>query len=351
MRTSCGFRSALLGITLLIAGVAAAQAADALTITGAGATFPYPLYSKWFYEYSNSHPGLNFNYQSIGSGGGIRQITAGTVDFGASDAPMTDEEMEKLPGPILHIPTAIGAVTVIYNLAGIGSGLKLSQDVLVDIYLGKITKWNNPRIASLNPGLKLPGADIVVAERSDGSGTTDIFTNYLSTVSPEWRAKVGRGKSIRWPVGLGGKGNEGVAGLVRQTPGAIGYVELAYAKQNKMAVAALKNREGTFVLPSIESTSAAAAGAAKTMPADFRVSLVNAPGKESYGICGMTWLLVYKNQKDPAKGKALVSFLKWAIRDGQKIGPTLDYAPIPRPVVDMVDKTLKQITSGGKDLY
>ncbi len=351
MRTSCGFRSALLGIALLIAGVAAAQAADALTITGAGATFPYPLYSKWFYEYSNSHPGLNFNYQSIGSGGGIRQITAGTVDFGASDAPMTDAEMAKLPGPILHIPTAIGAVTVIYNLAGIGSGLKLSQDALVDIYLGKITRWNNPRIASLNPGLKLPGADIVVAERSDGSGTTDIFTNYLSTVSPEWRAKVGRGKSIRWPVGLGGKGNEGVAGLVRQTPGAIGYVELAYAKQNKMAVAALKNREGTFVLPSIESTSAAAAGAAKTMPADFRVSLVNAPGKDSYGICGMTWLLVYKNQKDPAKGKALVSFLKWAIRDGQKIGPTLDYAPIPRPVVDMVDKTLKQITSGGKDLY
>lgn len=350
MRRRFGFGPAFRVIALLIA-VAAPAAAAVVTVTGAGATFPYPLYSKWFYEYSNSHPGLNFNYQSIGSGGGIRQITAGTVDFGASDAPMTDEEMAKLPGPILHIPTAIGAVTVVYNLGGVGSGLKLAQDVLVDIYLGKITKWNDPRIASVNPGLKLPGTEIVVATRSDGSGTTDIFTNYLSTVSVEWRAKVGRGKSIRWPVGLGGKGNEGVAGLVKQTPGAVGYVELAYAKQNKMAMAALKNREGTFILPSIESTSAAAAGAAKTMPADFRVSLVNAPGKDSYGICGMTWLLVYKSQKDPAKGKALVSFLKWAIRDGQKIGPTLDYAPVPKPVVDMVDKALTQITYRGKSLY
>jgi len=350
MRRRFGFGPALLGIALLIAGAAPA-AADTLTVTGAGATFPYPLYSKWFYEYSNSHPGVNFNYQSIGSGGGIRQITAGTVDFGASDAPMTDEEMAKLPGPILHVPTAIGAVAVVYNVTGAGSGLKLAQDVLVDIYLGKIKRWNDPRIASANPGTRLPATDIVVATRSDGSGTTDIFTNYLSTVSPEWRAKVGRGKSIRWPVGLGGKGNEGVAGLVKQTPGAVGYVELAYAKQNKMAMAALKNREGTFVLPSIESTSAAAAGAAKTMPADFRVSLVNAPGKDSYGICGMTWLLVYRNQKDPAKGKAIVSFLKWAIRDGQKIGPTLDYAPLPGPVVEMVDTSLKQIVYGGKSLY
>ncbi len=350
MRRLFGFAPAALGIAVLVAA-ATPSAGGTLTITGAGATFPYPLYSKWFYEYSNSHPGVNFNYQSIGSGGGIRQITAGTVDFGASDAPMTDDEMAKLPGPILHVPTAIGAVTVVYNLAGVGSGLRLAQDVLVDIYLGKIRKWNDPRIASLNPGLRLPGADIVVATRSDGSGTTDIFTNYLSTVSPEWRAKVGRGKSIRWPAGLGGKGNEGVAGLVKQTPGAIGYVELAYAKQNRMPMAALKNREGAFVLPSIASTTAAAAGAAKTMPADFRVSLVDAPGKDSYGICGMTWLLVYRNQKDPEKGKALVSFLKWAIRDGQKIGPTLDYAPLPKPVVDMVDKSLKQIAYLGKSLY
>ena len=253
MMRSISFRAALVGIALLIGGATAAMA-DSLTVTGAGATFPYPLYSKWFYEYSNSHPGVNFNYQSIGSGGGIKQITAGTVDFGASDAPMTDDEMAKLPGPILHIPTAIGAVTVVYNLAGVGSGLKLPQDVLVGIYLGKIAKWNDPRIVSANPGVKLPAADIVVATRSDGSGTTDIFTNYLGTVSPEWRAKVGRGKSIRWPVGLGGKGNEGVAGLVKQTPGAIGYVELAYAKQNRMAMAALRNREGVYVLPSIEST-------------------------------------------------------------------------------------------------
>ena len=351
MRRHSGHGWALAVIALLVAGAVSAPAADPLTITGAGATFPYPLYSKWFYEYSNSHPGVNFNYQSIGSGGGIRQITAGTVDFGASDAPMTDEELAKLPGPILHIPAAIGAVTVVYNLAGVGSGLKLAQDVLVDIYLGKIRRWNDPRIASLNPGVRLPATDIVVATRSDGSGTTDIVTNYLSTVSPEWRAKVGRGKSIRWPVGLGGKGNEGVAGLVKQTPGAVGYIELAYAKQNRMPMAALRNREGTFVLPSIESTSAAAAGAAKTMPADFRVSLVNAPGKDSYGICGMTWLLVYRNQKDPAKGRALVSFLKWAIRDGQKIGPALDYAPLPEPVVDMVDKSLRQIASTGKSLY
>ena len=351
MRRHFGFGSVLGAIALLSVAPVSAPAAGSLTITGAGATFPYPLYSKWFYEYSNSHPGLNFNYQSIGSGGGIRQITAGTVDFGASDAPMTDEELAKLPGPILHIPTAIGAVTVVYNLAGVGSGLKLAQDVLVDVYLGRITKWNDARIASLNPGLKLPASEIVVATRSDGSGTTDIFTNYLSTVSQEWRAKVGRGKSIRWPVGLGGKGNEGVAGVVKQTPGAIGYVELAYAKQNRMAVAALRNREGTFVLPTIESTSAAAAGAAKSMPADFRVSLVNAPGKDSYGICGLTWLLVHKEQKDQAKGKALLSFLKWAIRDGQKIGPTLDYAPLPKPVVEMVDKALRRIGHKGKSLY
>ncbi|MGE5190448.1 MAG: phosphate ABC transporter substrate-binding protein PstS [Gemmatimonadota bacterium] len=351
MRRHRGFGPALAAVTLLVAGAVPAVEADTLTVTGAGATFPYPLYSKWFYEYSNSHPGVNFNYQSIGSGGGIRQVTAGTVDFGASDAPMTDSEMAKLPGPIFHIPMTIGAVTVVYNLAGIGSGLKLPPDVLAGIYLGKITRWNDPRIASQNPGLGLPAEDVVVAARSDGSGTTDIFTNYLSTVSPEWRAKVGRGKSIRWPVGLGGKGNEGVAGLVKQTPGGIGYVELAYAKQNRMTVAAIRNRAGAYVMPAIASTSAAAAGAAKTMPADFRVSLVDAPGKDSYPICGFTWLLVYKDQRDRAKGKALVSFLKWAIRDGQKLGPALDYAPLPGAVVEKVDRTLRRIDYGGKSLY
>ena len=342
---------ALFCIGFWIGGATAAGAADSLTVTGAGATFPYPLYSKWFYEYSNAHPGVNFNYQSIGSGGGIKQITAGTVDFGASDAPMKEDEMAKLPGPILHIPTAIGAVTVVYNLPGVNSGLKLTSDEVADIFLGKITKWNDPRIMSHNAGVKLPAAEIVVAHRSDGSGTTDIFTNYLSTVNTEWKEKVGRGKSVNWPAGLGGKGNEGVAGVVKQTPGAVGYVELAYSTQNKMTVAAVRNRDGNFVLPSLESTSAAAAGAADSMPADFRVSLVDEPGKESYPICGLTWILVYKDQKDGAKGKALVAFLKWAMHDGQKMNAPLLYAPIPKPVVEKVDKTLRQILYQGKSLY
>jgi len=328
-----------------------ATAADPLTINGAGATFPYPLYSKWFYEYSNANPGTRFNYQSIGSGGGIKQITAGTVDFGATDAPMTDEEMKALPGPILHIPTAIGAVVVVYNLEGVEGGLKLTPDVLANIYLGKITRWNDPKIAELNKTVTLPNADIVVSHRSDGSGTTDIFTNYLATVNADWRAKVGRGKSVNWPAGLGGKGNEGVAGVVKQTPGAVGYVELAYAKQNKMKVASLRNKEGNFVAPTLEATSAAAAGVAKSMPDDFRVSLVDAPGKDSYPIAGLTWLLVYKDQKDAAKGKALVQFLKWAMKDGQKMEAALDYAALPIAVAERVDKALRQISSGGKSLY
>lgn len=350
MRKAAGILAG--AVALLALSLAAAPGASAeLAINGAGATFPYPLYSKWFYEYSNANPGVKFNYQSIGSGGGIKQITAGTVDFGATDAPMTEEELAKLPGPILHLPTAIGAVAVVYNVAGVGSGLKMTQDVLAEIFLGKITRWNDPKIVALNKGFALPNADIVIAHRSDGSGTTDIFTNYLSAVNADWRTTVGRGKSVKWPVGLGGKGNEGVAGLVKQTPGAVGYVELAYAKQNNMSVASLRNREGQFVAPTIEATSAAAAGAAKTMPADFRVSIVDAPGKESYPIAGLTWLLVYKEQKDEARGKALVQFLKWAIRDGQKMTVALDYAPLPKQVADMVDKTLRQITHKGKSLY
>lgn len=343
----------LAGLAVAALSLASPHAAGAqsLVVTGAGATFPYPLYSKWFYEYSHSRPGVNFNYQSIGSGGGIRQITAGTVDFGATDAPMTDEEMAKLPGPILHIPTAIGAVAVVYNVRGVQSGLKITQEALAEIYLGKITRWNDPKIAAQNPGAALPAAGIVVAHRSDGSGTTDIFTNYLAAVSTEWRERVGRGKSVNWPVGLGGKGNEGVAGVVKQTPGAVGYVELAYATQNRIATAALRNREGNFVVPTLASTSAAAAGAAKTMPADFRLTLVDAPGKDSYGICGLTWLLVYKEQRDRAKGKALVDFLKWAIRDGQKMTTPLHYAPLPEPVVERVDQAIRQIGFRGKSLY
>ena len=338
-------------LVLSLAVVTGATAADPLMIHGAGATFPYPLYSKWFYEYSNANPGVKFNYQSIGSGGGIKQITAGTVSFGATDAPMTEEGMKKLPGAILHIPTAIGAVVPVYNLDDVPAGLKLTSDILAGIFLGKITRWNDPMIAELNKTGTLPNADIVVAHRSDGSGTTDIFTNYLTTVNTEWRAKVGRGPSVNWPVGIGGKGNEGVAGLVKQTPGAIGYVELAYAKQNKMKVASLRNKEGHFVTPTLEATSAAAAGMAKSMPDDFRVSLVDAPGKESWPISGLTWILVYKDQTDEAMGKAMVQFLKWAIRDGQKMEAALDYAALPKPVAEKVDAALKQITFKGKSLY
>ena len=339
------------GVLALLAVVSFASAADPLVINGAGATFPYPLYSKWFYEYSNANPGVRFNYQSIGSGGGIKQITAGTVNFGATDAPMTDEEMKKSPGPILHVPTALGAVVPVYNLDGVASGLKFTPDVLAGIYLGKITRWNDPKIAELNRTVTLPNADIVVAHRSDGSGTTDIFTNYLTSVNAEWRAKVGRGKAVKWPVGIGGKGNEGVAGVVKQTPGAIGYVELAYARQNRMKVAALRNRDGNFVMPTIEATSAAAAGVAKSMPGDFRISLVDAPGKESWPISGLTWILVYKDQRDEARGRAMVRFLKWAIRDGQKMEAALDYAPLPKDVTEKVDQALKQVTFKGTSLY
>ena len=348
MKKICGV---LAGVLAMLAVVSFASAADPLMINGAGATFPYPLYSKWFYEYSNANPGVKINYQSIGSGGGIKQITAGTVDFGATDAPMTEEEMAKLPGAILHIPMAMGAVVVVYNLDKVDAGLKLTPDVLAGIFLGKITRWNDPKIAELNRTVTMPNTDIVVAHRSDGSGTTDIFTNYLATVNTEWRAKVGHAKAVNWPVGIGGKGNEGVAGVVKQTPGAIGYVELAYAKQNKMKVASLRNKEGHFVTPTLEATSAAAAGVAKSMPEDFRVSLVDAPGKESWPISGLTWILVYRDQKDEARGKAMVRFLKWAIRDGQKMEAALDYAPLPKAVVEKVDQALKQISFKGKSLY
>jgi phosphate transport system substrate-binding protein len=352
MRTILGIPARTAAALVLSLAVATgAMAADPLTINGAGATFPYPLYSKWFYDYSNANPDVRFNYQSIGSGGGIKQITAGTVDFGATDAPMTEEGMKKLPGAILHIPTAIGAVVVVYNLDTVESGLKFTPDVLAGIYLGKITRWNDPKIAELNKTTTLPNADIVVAHRSDGSGTTDIFTNYLTTVNTEWRAKIGRGPSVNWPVGIGGKGNEGVAGVVKQTPGAIGYVELAYAKQNRMKVASLRNKEGRFITPTLEAISAAAAGVAMSMPADFRVSLVDAPGNDAYPIAGLTWILVYKDQKDEARGKAMVRFLKWAIRDGQKMEAALDYAALPKPVVEKVDLALKQISFKGKSLY
>jgi phosphate transport system substrate-binding protein len=323
---------------------AAGQArGEELLINGAGATFPNPLYQKWFSEYHTLHPGIAFNYQAIGSGGGIQQFTAGTVDFGASDAPLTDDEWAKVKTAV-HIPTVLGAVVITWN--GPMPGLKLTPEVLADVFLGKITKWNDKAIAGLNPGVNLPDAEISVMHRADGSGTTNIFTDYLSKVSPEWKTKVGVGKSVKWPVGLGGKGNDGVTGLVKQTPGAIGYVELAYAKQQKLPMAELKNKAGAFVAPSIESTSAAAAGVA--MPDDFRVSLTNADGKDAYPIASFTYLLVHKDAKDEAKGKALVEFLWWAVHEGQKFAAPLDYAPLPAPVVEKVAKTIQGLTVNGK---
>jgi phosphate transport system substrate-binding protein len=340
---------------LMIATVAvatlgwSASAGAQMLMNGAGATFPYPIYSKWFEEYTKVDPEVRFNYQSIGSGGGIRQITERTVDFGASDGPMTDAQLKKTPGELFHIPTVLGAVVATYNLPG-NPKLHFTGDVLADIFLGKITKWSDPRIKALNPSATLPDESIVVAHRSDGSGTTYIWVDYLSKVSKEWEQKVGRGTSVNWPVGLGGKGNEGVSGLVKGTPGALGYVELAYAITNKLPAASVKNKAGKFVDPTIESTTAAAAGAAKNMPADFRVSLTNAPGPEAYPIASFTWLLVYKDQPNEVKGRALVKFLWWAIHEGQKYPSSLLYAPLPEPVVKQIEARVKQITYSGKPL-
>jgi len=343
-----GIAVALLGLVVAVA--AGPSRADAqLLMNGAGATFPYPIYSKWFDEYTKVDPAVRFNYQSIGSGGGIRQISERTVDFGASDGPMTDEQLKKAPSELLHIPTVLGADVVTYNLPN-SPKLRFTGEVLADIFLGKITKWNDERITSLNPGVSLPGDPIIVVHRSDGSGTTYIWVDYLSKVSKEWEQKVGRGTSVNWPVGLGGKGNEGVAGQVKSTPGALGYVELAYAAANKMPVASVKNPAGKFVEPSIETTTAAAAGAAKDMPSDFRVSITNAPGENAYPISSFTWLLVYKEQSDEAKGKALVKFLWWATHDGQKYAGNLLYAPLPAPVVAQIEAKIKQITFSGRPL-
>src|SRR5215831_6409472 len=337
-------------VALLATAASPPNPADAQTLmNGAGATFPYPIYSKWFDEYIKVDPSVRFNYQSIGSGGGIRQITERTVDFGASDGPMTDEQLKKAPGELFHIPTVLGAVVATYNLPN-SPKLHFTGDVLADIFLGKITKWNDERITALNPGVSLPNDPLLVVHRSDGSGTTYIWVDYLSKVSKEWEQKVGRGTSVNWPVGLGGKGNEGVAGQVKNTPGALGYVELAYAVQNKLPVSAVKNAAGKFVEPTIESTTAAAAGAAKDMPADFRVSLTNPAGEDAYPIASFTWLLVYREQPNEAKGKALVKFLWWAIHDGQKYPGSLLYAPLPGPVVKQIEAKLKQITFSGKPL-
>ena len=313
------------------AGSAAPRMSGGAALTGAGATFPYPIYSKWFSDYA-AKTGININYQSIGSGGGIRQVQEGTVDFGASDAPMSDEEMSKAKGgAILHIPTVLGAVVLTYNVPGLTQTLNLTGETIADIFLGKITRWNDGRIASLNPGATLPATDILVVHRSDGSGTTFIFSDYLAAVSAAWASGPGRGKELKWPVGLGGKGNEGVAGQVKQTPGSIGYVELAYANQNRLPAAAVRNAAGNFVAPTIESITAAAAGAVETLPptTDYRVSIVNAPGANAYPISSFTWLLVYQRQPDADKGRKLVDFLKWALTEGEASAAALDYAPLP----------------------
>jgi len=339
----------LLGALLLAGGLGAGHAGAQQLMNGAGATFPYPIYSKWFDEYTRVDPSVRFNYQSIGSGGGIRQISEQTVDFGASDGPMTDEQLAKAPRPLLHVPTVLGAVVATYNLP-VDPKLRFTPELLADIFLGKITSWNDPKIATVNPGVTLPRTPILVVHRSDGSGTTYIWVDYLSKVSKEWETKVGRGTSVKWPVGLGGKGNEGVAGQVKNTPGAIGYVELAYATKNRLPAAPVRNAAGKFVEPTIASTTAAAAAAASHMPADFRVSLTNSPGDDAYPIASFTWLLVYKDQSDETKGKALVKFLWWSSHEGQKYAADLLYAPLPAQVVKQIEAALSQITFKGKPL-
>ena len=333
-----------LSATAVLAGVASAQSVD---LTGAGATFPYPIYSKWFSDYATK-TGVKINYQSIGSGGGIRQLSEQTVDFGASDGPMSDQELANAKGgPVLHFPTVMGAVVLTYNVPGLKRPLNLSGDVIADIFTGKITKWNDARIVAQNRGVTLPNSDILVVHRSDGSGTTYIFSDYLSSVSPSWSSSLGKSKEIKWPVGLGGKGNEGVAGQVKQLPGSIGYVELAYAKQNKLAYANVRNASGSYVTPSIASVTAAAASMKLPRNSDYRVSIVNAPGKDSYPISSMTWILVYQNQPDRVKGAKLVNFLRWAYKDGEKSASALDYAPLPAPMVAALQNRLKTIKVNG----
>jgi phosphate transport system substrate-binding protein len=332
----------ILVMSLVAADVSMAQ----MKLNGAGATFPYVIYSKWFDVYSQIS-GVQFNYQSIGSGGGIKQTIEGTVDFGATDGPMTEDQLkeakEKQGTDVLHIPTVMGADVVAYNLPAAGKDLRLTPDVLAQIFLGQITKWNDQKIAAINPGKSLPDQAIIVAHRSDGSGTTYIFTDYLTKISKTWAINVGKGTSVSWPTGLGGKGNEGVAGIVKQTEGAIGYVELAYAVKNNLPFALIQNKEGVYVEATFESVSAAAAGASKNMPADLRVSITNADGKDSYPISGFTWLLIYKNMKDKSKAKEIAKFLGWAMGEGQSYARDLYYAPLPQAVVKLCEKKIESI--------
>jgi phosphate transport system substrate-binding protein len=326
------------GLLAIASGIAGAQ-----NINAAGATAPYPIYNRWFSEYAQAHPSVHINYQSIGSGGGIKQVTEGTVDFGASDGPMSDEQLAAAKVKVMHIPTVLAAVVPIYNLPGVNNDLNFAPDVLADIYLGKITKWTDPRIAKDNPGVKFPDKSILPVYRSEGSGTTFIFTDFLTKVSPAWASGPGKGSAIKWPVGIGQKGSEGVAGMVRQTPGAMGYVELVYALQNKIQYGAVRNAAGKFLKATPEGASEAAAGASKTMPADFRVSIVNAPGVGSYPISSFTWLLIPTHFADPAKGKAVADFLHWMLATGEGEAAGMGYAPLPKPVAAKVAVAIAKV--------
>jgi phosphate transport system substrate-binding protein len=330
-------------LLLLLAGLALALPVSCqTTLNGAGATFPYPMYSKWFSEYNKLHPDVQINYQSIGSGGGIRQVLNGTVDFGASDGPMSDEQLAQSKTKILHIPTVLGAVVPAYNVPGISGEIKFTPEALAGIFLGKIQNWSDPALAKVNPGVNFPNQPIIVIYRSDGSGTTFIFTDYLSKISKDWSNTVGKGTSVKWQIGMGGKGNEGVAGQVRQLQGSIGYVELIYAVQNKITYGSVRNAAGNFVTASLDGVTGAAASV-KTMPADFRVSITNAPGKTAYPISSFTWLLIPTPAKDPKKGKIIADFLDWMVTDGQKMTNQLSYAPLPESVVEKVKTAIKQV--------
>lgn len=342
LRISSVHRLAVALIVLLTALVAG----RAIDLNGAGATFPYPLYSKWFDVYGNLPRGAKINYQSIGSGGGIKALKDGTVDFGASDAPLSDQEIKDMPAPVVHIPTVAGAVAIAYNLTGVSKGLRLNADLVAGIFLGEITKWNDPRIVKLNPKINLSDLPITTVHRSDGSGTSYIFTSYLAAISETWKTKVGIGKSVNWPAGIGGKGSEGVSGVVKQTNGSICYVELAYAFQNKLTYAYLRNKAGYYIEPSLASTTAAAENAAKSVKKEVRVSIANSGGRFAYPISGFTYILIYKNQADQAKGKAVVDYLRWAIHDGQQYADDLLYAKLPASIVKLNEATLNSITFG-----
>jgi phosphate transport system substrate-binding protein len=343
---------ACLSVLVFLAGsIACNRNGDGpVSLQGAGASFPAPLYQKWLSEYSKLHANVRIDYQSIGSGGGIKQLKEQTVDFGASDAPMKDDDMKSAPGEVIHVPTVLGAVVITYNLEGPSQALRFTPELIADIYLGKIKTWNDPKIAAENSGVTLPAKDMIVVYRSDGSGTSAVFTDYLSKVSAEWKEKVGTGTSPNWPTGLGAKGNEGLTGQIKKTPNTIGYTELAYAVQNKLPVAQIKNAAGNYVTPSIDAVTAAAAASAANTPDDLRVSITNAPGPQTYPISSYTYILVYKDQKDAKKGKALVDFLWWGIHDGQAHGKELQYAPLPADIVKRAEGKINSVTSGGAPL-